>query len=938
MPAYPRRWEAQLACGLPTVDVTTYALHMLQTPSRTASTAMHATCLLFTLASYLYLVNAKFGLLFAGAVTLFIGHIALRGREFMRARNGRADASSGRVDRWLFAAAAAVTGVCAALVVAIVVRHPSILARMLADLTVLGQHLLALLVPLRTTLEPLVSEGFSHVELLFFAGASFVSVLALQKRRVVVAAVAFGLALAWIAIHKPVVGFINALGVDSISELDGFSIDEAMFWLSTAGEIFRPDLNYGIATLYFLLTALAFLALVHAFKWLALPERAHRRVLYGTALVLVLSSVYLTTSNSIAFFWDNSRSFLTTRENFSVKPQVELASDNQEVQLLVYIGESTSAMNMGLYGYPRKTTPQLRHLEEADAGLLKFSNVMSTHTHTAWSLLEALSLDHGTMTPFLPINYRQRSSVVDLLVKAGVETILVSNQGESGTWNQASPVIFGKATTRVFSTRSKLFGNDEYKLKRPWDHEYFQQEIPARFAAAGPAKRVTFFHSYGGHGKYLDNIPPEFRSPVDDFVASRSAKAIAGKLAGVTSEVEAYDSAIRYVDYSVSRAAELVRASDRPSILVYFSDHGDAVYAARGHDSTRFIHEMARVPFVIYFNEAARRRYPDLFRKYRQLSQEGVPSTLAQLPGTLFDLLGVGVKSTSVKPQRIVPPVIGQRHLGDPIAVRETPRGTTFVDMGGTTGLPDDTGREFVNVTDHATRYFSISSRPGARNLSYKTCYHAANTFAKARRGAMVADCLEADFMVEPDGRIAVYHPPLENTGFNFDDLMLLAAHKSLWIDAKNLSTETNCMAMARYLHARRAQLETVLVELPSGSHAQAHQLGACTQAMRRDRLAVSYYLPTELAVSCSEQLAAGRSFKQVRACTDFEDDARRAHGSGLYTDISFDYLGLRAVESTPFLKSYAWNTWNVAPQQVESIKPERFRMIIPHNDDPNSP
>jgi hypothetical protein len=194
---------------------------------------------------------------------------------------------------------------------------------------------------------------------------------------------------------------------------------------------------------------------------------------------------------------------------------------------------------------------------------------------------------------------------------------------------------------------------------------------------------ITVLHSYAGHGKYLENIPHEFRIPVDGTLGGISAQGLFGVRLGfvesrAVSDLDAYDSAIRYISYSVTKVLHKSQADPQPRVVIYFSDHGESPLSVAGHDSSRFIDEMARVPFVLYFNSAARAKYPDLYKKYAALALASKTriSTLAQLSSTIMDLLNVRVFGPSVSE-------IGSDMNGRiaPIISRKTSVGESSIDL-----------------------------------------------------------------------------------------------------------------------------------------------------------------------------------------------------------------------------------------------------------------
>ncbi|NBH01629.1 sulfatase-like hydrolase/transferase, partial [Escherichia coli] len=57
-------------------------------------------------------------------------------------------------------------------------------------------------------------------------------------------------------------------------------------------------------------------------------------------------------------------------------------SGNKERTLVMVIGESTQSGRMSLYGYTRKTTPELDKLYETDPNMTVFNNVITSRPYT----------------------------------------------------------------------------------------------------------------------------------------------------------------------------------------------------------------------------------------------------------------------------------------------------------------------------------------------------------------------------------------------------------------------------------------------------------------------------------------------------------------------------------------------------------------------------
>lgn len=758
----------------------------------------------------------------------------------------------------------------------------------------------------------------------FYIGTTILSLNYLRRRAWLRATFYFVLGLAWIGTYPSAVVFFSNLGSDSFHEAQSFDIREALFW----GETFISQLNFVIGLKSLILysaIALTLYGLIVAVLRVARIDIGRHSWLQGSlASVFILVALYQSIWGALDLFLGNSETFARIERNFSNSPPSVTA--NPKLNILLYVGESTSIMNMALYGYPRPTTPKLGELE-VERGFIKFSNVFSTHTHTSPSLLEALSIGvggGGEEIP-VPIDGRLRVSLVNVLEKANIPTKLYSNQGETGTWNQASSIIFSNAK-RTFSTETRLLGNSDYKIKKPWDHDFFNEELNLEELDLPPASMVVF-HSYAGHGGYASNIPEKFRNPIDDYFKKTEPAAVTGAIDSLKA-VEDYDSAIRYIDYAVSNALDLVKRSNSPWVFIYFADHGDAVFPNRGHDSSRFIHEMARVPLIMYFNDAARSATPTLFHKYTELSKTKATSTLAQLAPTLLDLFDVTVAIET-------PPIIGTATIPAPIVIRETQEGITAVNLS-----TKPLSGALLDRTDSSTSHFVASRQHDVDGPLI--CYHRSNTIAKALRGSLVTNCLEIDIVVDDNDIVLAYHPPAKNTGLTLEQIFsAVKANRQLsfWLDGKNLVSKKSCNGLLALLGTSRIDKSQVLVEFPPGSHSAADEIRTCINDLKtKGSIHPSYYVPTGKAVACSKSLSKGKSsIDESKECKELEADLMAANESGLFTDFSFDYAGIKAMEGSRVASKYRWNTWHISASELEKAKPSRFRMVILTNDDPNN-
>ena len=589
------------------------------------------------------------------------------------------------------------------------------------------------------------------------------------------------------------------------------------------------------------------------------------------------------------------------------------------LNVMLYLGESTSILNMGLYGYFRGTTPHLNELEKNKKGFLKFDEVFATHTQTDFSVLEALSIGVDEDGIFHPINRRRRISMVDILNEVGIVTTLIKQTYDTD-WSTWTSVIFRNATKNI-----------SHRRYQAWHHEHFNQNVTGEVLNSESPQLIVFHaHSIGGREHYAWNIPKDYREAVDDFYVPFTKEALSGG-EDILSSVEGYDAAIRYTDFAVSNALSLVEESNKPWVFVYTATQGEAVFANREHDSSQFIHEMGRVPFVVYFNAAAQKISPALFDEYSSFAHETHTSTLAQLPATIFDLLGVSVDASV-----ITTPVIGSPSITWPIMVTDTLNGTKAVNVSSESLNPS-----LEDATNSAERHYLASKRFGREPV---ICYHRSNTIAKALRGSLITSCLEIDITVGESSELFAYHPPKKDTGLTLGHIVGLMNSKgpmTYWLDSKNLNSKKKCNALREYFdkqnHVITSSISQVLVEFPTKSHTQALELTDCITALTDGPIYSSYYVDTLSVVNCAVDLGKGYDFDGLGACTALKDDLLLMKESKLFTDISFDYGGLRAIQSIPFAADYNWNAWHVPDDALNSLDISRYRMILLRNKDPNN-
>ncbi len=339
-------------------------------------------------------------------------------------------------------------------------------------------------------------------------------------------------------------------------------------------------------------------------KWFYFPTFNKKGILiYLLTISCITGSIYiidlkLKHNNIIFLIKDAYVSYQEAKELFQtnlVEPKNEhiknVSSKEEPQTYVVIIGESTSARNMGLYGYYRNTNPLLSEIKDE---LLIFEDVISPHTHTISSLNKMLSLSNYENPDAIYCG-----SIVQLANAAGFSTYWVSNQQPIGI-NETLVTTISKATKEQYFTNALTNRQVEYdEALFPFIDKVLDYE---------DKKKVIFIHLYGTHITYKHSYPPHFSTftdtPVTNFPSARS-----------TEQINHYDNSIVYNDFIVRSIIEKVRAKNEKSYVMYFSDHGDEVFQDIdfvGHSEYHGTDPMYEIPFIVWTSEKFREFYPTL--------------------------------------------------------------------------------------------------------------------------------------------------------------------------------------------------------------------------------------------------------------------------------------------------------------------------------------
>ncbi len=257
-----------------------------------------------------------------------------------------------------------------------------------------------------------------------------------------------------------------------------------------------------------------------------------------------------------------------------INPEDLIVSGKNDL-IVVVIGESTSRLHMSLYGYPRKTTPQLEQLKNE---LVVYTNVIAPHTYTSAVIPKVLTT----------ANYENpdgNTHLIELFKKSGYTTYWISNQRPIGFFEN---VVSKLASESDYFKFLRIRPDQETNAKDAVVLPYFKKIVEK------PGKKIVFVHLLGTHYDYQKRYTPDFnvfRDKTGD--AKKQTRAH-------------YDNAVLYNDYIVGGLLKLTKSLRTKSAFLFFSDHGEEVYDSidfLGHSEANPTKPMFEIPFIFWKSE-----------------------------------------------------------------------------------------------------------------------------------------------------------------------------------------------------------------------------------------------------------------------------------------------------------------------------------------------
>lgn len=304
-------------------------------------------------------------------------------------------------------------------------------------------------------------------------------------------------------------------------------------------------------------------------------------------------------------------------------PNPDSVNSSCLADIVIVVGESANWGNMSLYGYELATTPALDKVKDE---LIVFTDVIGSSTITSYNMNRILTF----LSDSEPADdWYKQPMLFSLMNQAGYHTAWLSNQEKSGLWGNSTVAMVSMADDVRFIGG---ISSDDATLQK-----YDSLLLPelSDVLNAGDKAKFIGLHLMGSHTEYRRRYPAKFaRFTADSIKNTVSGRNLTSSQAATRAE---YDNSILYTDWLLGCIINDISASSRPTILIYFSDHGENVHDDggdyRGRDEKH-----VEVPFIIYPNHAFTESYPETVAQLCAVRDK--PMTTASLCHLVCNLTG----------------------------------------------------------------------------------------------------------------------------------------------------------------------------------------------------------------------------------------------------------------------------------------------------------
>lgn len=280
-----------------------------------------------------------------------------------------------------------------------------------------------------------------------------------------------------------------------------------------------------------------------------------------------------------------------------VKQQVFTKEENLDIVLVV--GESVRADHLSLNGYYRNTNPLLSQQEN----LISFKRVFTPFTFTAQSVPQILtdkSIDNKQKN-------QEFTSLYTVLNKASFNTEWIGNQSLEKSYRDI--IYSNKSYVIIDKFHSFLSFKKEKDLELL---KYFSVDDSQL------GNRISTLHMIGSHWYYNNRFGSDF----EHFKPITTSK----HLGSLKKEalINSYDNTILYLDNFLNKLIEKLKKSSKKTILIYISDHGETL----GEDGKWLHaqkHNASKNPAMfVWFSDNFKKSYPIKINQLKSKKEDSI--------------------------------------------------------------------------------------------------------------------------------------------------------------------------------------------------------------------------------------------------------------------------------------------------------------------------
>lgn len=317
------------------------------------------------------------------------------------------------------------------------------------------------------------------------------------------------------------------------------------------------------------------------------------------------------------------------RLDISKEYQYTIDKKDEDLNIVLIIGESARGDHFSLSGYGKETNPLLK---QEDDNLIYFKNVTSCYPLTRVAV--PCMITRGTKENIS--SSKEETSFISVFRSLGFYTTWL---GMQGTYTVIDAPYFNLAKeshkSLLVGTDVDMFSSDDSSLF-PFVEQFFQEHQTG--------KNLLILHTYGSHFHYEERYTNEFRK----FTPTCFKKQFLTDMNHCSNEerINSYDNSILYTDYFIKRTIDHLR--DKNAIVIYTPDHGESL-----GEGGRFLHgthnadEQIAVNMIFWMSDKYIQLHPEYVNNLNKVKNEEISHN-----HLFHSILGCGgVKSEAIDKQ-----------------------------------------------------------------------------------------------------------------------------------------------------------------------------------------------------------------------------------------------------------------------------------------------